>query len=485
MVGARPLWHTGLLPLLFIVAALLSAAAVLAVLAASQCGSNRDRRDLAFFGRLTLALVGIALLIEWADVSIAFYSQNLAAWDAYEVILTGSYWWVFWLVHLLAGVAIPALLLLWRPRSAGWVALGAGLVAVTLVAVRLNVVVPGLAVPQIEGLDRAFQEEGLTLSYFPTLVEWLVALFAGALFLGVLGAWHLLVPIRFSARPEPAAAPAPGGPATTRIDFVGKAGLAGGALIAAQAPLALHYLNDPGDAGAAPMGSSPYQLAKAGNLIYSVCQQCNTQCGIKVKIQDGVVVKIDGNPYSPWTMHPPLAYDTPLAQTAAIDGGICPKGQAGLQSAYDPYRIRQVLKRAGPRGAGKWETVPSTRPSPRSSRAAISSARGRSRGCGSCGRSGTRISPRRWPPTSKALWHGSIDRRGLQGQARRQPRRADRSRPSRPRPEEQPGRLRVGAAEGRALGDLSSASSPTASARRTRTATRPSARARSTSPARR
>ena len=357
VVGARPLWHTGLLPLLFIVAAVLSAAAVLAVLAASQRGPDGDRRDLAFLGRLTLALVGIALLIEWADVSIAFYSQNLAAWDAYEVILTGPYWWVFWLVHLLAGVAIPAVLLLRRPRSAGWVALGAGLVAVTLVAVRLNVVVPGLAVPQIEGLDRAFQEEGLTLSYFPALVEWLVALFAGALFLGVLGAWHLLVPIRFFARPEPVAAPTQGEPATTRVDFLGKAGLAGGALVAAQAPLALHYLNDPGDAGAAPMGSFPYQLAKAENLIYSVCQQCNTQCGIAVKIQDGVVVKTDGSPYSPWTLHPPLAYDTPLAQAAAIEGGICPKGQAGLQSAYDPYRIRQVLKRAGPRGSGKWQTV--------------------------------------------------------------------------------------------------------------------------------
>jgi anaerobic selenocysteine-containing dehydrogenase len=37
---------------------------------------------------------------------------------------------------------------------------------------------------------------------------------------------------------------------------------------------------------------------------------------------------------------------------------ICPKGQAGLQPAYDPYRIRKVLKRAGQRGENKWMSIP-------------------------------------------------------------------------------------------------------------------------------
>ncbi|MFH0998859.1 MAG: hypothetical protein V1844_25705 [Pseudomonadota bacterium] len=40
------------------------------------------------------------------------------------------------------------------------------------------------------------------------------------------------------------------------------------------------------------------------NQIFSACQQCNTNCGIKVKIKDGVVKKIDDNPYSPWCMTP-------------------------------------------------------------------------------------------------------------------------------------------------------------------------------------
>ncbi len=94
------------------------------------------------------------------------------------------------------------------------------------------------------------------------------------------------------------------------------------------------------------------------NQIYSVCQQCNTNCGIKVKFVDGLVAKIDGNPYSPWTLTPQIPYRTPIAEAATIEGSICPKGQAGIQALYDPYRLVKVVKRAGKRGENKWQTIP-------------------------------------------------------------------------------------------------------------------------------
>ncbi|GAB4130941.1 MAG: molybdopterin-dependent oxidoreductase [Thermogutta sp.] len=103
---------------------------------------------------------------------------------------------------------------------------------------------------------------------------------------------------------------------------------------------------------------APYEPAQPETVIYSACLQCNTGCGIKCKIQDGFVTKIDGNPYNPWTLLPHLPYATPPSDAAAVDGAICPKGQAGLQTAYDPYRIRRVLKRAGKRGENKWITIP-------------------------------------------------------------------------------------------------------------------------------
>ncbi|RMF86898.1 MAG: twin-arginine translocation signal domain-containing protein, partial [Nitrospirae bacterium] len=35
------------------------------------------------------------------------------------------------------------------------------------------------------------------------------------------------------------------------------------------------------------------------NIVYSACLQCHGGCGIRAKVVDGVLVKIDGNPYHP------------------------------------------------------------------------------------------------------------------------------------------------------------------------------------------
>lgn len=126
---------------------------------------------------------------------------------------------------------------------------------------------------------------------------------------------------------------------------------------------ASHYLLRSADAEANPdwakfgVGDA-YTHYLPENQIYSVCQQCNTNCGIKVKLVDGLVEKIDGNPYSPWTMTPHIPYKTPISEAATIEGSLCPKGQAGIQALYDPYRIVKVLKRAGKRGENKWQTIP-------------------------------------------------------------------------------------------------------------------------------
>ena len=104
-------------------------------------------------------------------------------------------------------------------------------------------------------------------------------------------------------------------------------------------------------------GTGKYALAAPESIIYGACLQCNTQCTIKGKVQNGVLVKVDGNPYSPNNMLPPIDYKTSLAESALIDGKLCPKGQATIQTQYDPYRIVKVLKRAGPRGSNKWKAI--------------------------------------------------------------------------------------------------------------------------------
>lgn len=104
--------------------------------------------------------------------------------------------------------------------------------------------------------------------------------------------------------------------------------------------------------------TSGYPLAQPENILYSACLNCTVSCSIKAKIQDGVLAKVDGNPYSAMTLTPNLPMATSPTEAATVDGKLCPKGQAGIQTLYDPYRLRQVLKRAGPRGSGKWVTIP-------------------------------------------------------------------------------------------------------------------------------
>lgn len=145
----------------------------------------------------------------------------------------------------------------------------------------------------------------------------------------------------------------------TRRGFLASGSLLGGGLLGAFLSGCKANASDRGGAILeTDRPDAPDERMNAENVLHTACLQCNTGCGIKVRLQEGVVTKIDGNPYSPWTLLPHLPYKTGLADAVAVDGGICPKGQAGLQSAYDPYRIRRVLKRAGKRGENRWVSVP-------------------------------------------------------------------------------------------------------------------------------
>lgn len=168
--------------------------------------------------------------------------------------------------------------------------------------------------------------------------------------------------------------------ALTRRQFVAGAAVVGGSIAAmpllgggiSQAfadPFANRKTHGAGDFG---------EPAPAERVIYTTCEQCQTHCTIKVVLTDpaktggkAYVRKIAGNPYSPLNTVPydQIPYDTSPFDAArghgnlAVDGRLfaggrtCLKGQAGIQTAYDAYRIAQPLKRVGPRGSGEWQTI--------------------------------------------------------------------------------------------------------------------------------
>jgi molybdopterin-containing oxidoreductase family membrane subunit len=123
-----------------------------------------------------VTLIGLIIyfVFEFAEFSIALWNPNVDA-PAIELILWGPYWWVFWIMHLFLGGIVPLALLLTR-RPQAWV-MAALLVAITFISARLNVLVPGQAVGEIQGLQDAFHHHRLTYLYHATAMEYLVGLF--------------------------------------------------------------------------------------------------------------------------------------------------------------------------------------------------------------------------------------------------------------------------------------------------------------------
>ena len=84
----------------------------------------------------------------------------------------------------------------------------------------------------------------------------------------------------------------------------------------------------------------PDEPLKPTTEVYGFCDMCYWRCGLKIRSRDGRAVKIDGNPEHPnnW-------------------GVVCGKGNAGLQVAYDPDRLKYPMRRVGERGENKWEQI--------------------------------------------------------------------------------------------------------------------------------
>ncbi len=197
-VAARELWHTPIYPILFLTGALVSGGALMTMIVAFFW-PERDQAwlDLVqLLGRIVLGLVLVDLLLEWAEYSIPMWYGIGSEFDQLKHILFGPYWYVFWIAHMLLGVIVPVALLTLGRRRPWAIGTAGALIAVTFLAVRLNLVIPGLVTPEISGLQTAYLDpigNRLSYSYLPSLFEWQVL--AGVVAAGIaafyLGYRHL------------------------------------------------------------------------------------------------------------------------------------------------------------------------------------------------------------------------------------------------------------------------------------------------------
>ncbi len=179
--ASRPFWHIGLLPVQFPVFAVASGvAALLAIVGLYGTPEHpRHQAQLQILGISTIVLALTKLYFLWSDFSQSVYGnvpQNVAA---VKEVLFGPYWWAFWILQIGVGTLVP-LAVLASPRlrrngaTAGWMGV---LVLFGLAVARANIVLPALAVPEIEALAEAFTGSArLRFQYFPSPMEWSVTL---------------------------------------------------------------------------------------------------------------------------------------------------------------------------------------------------------------------------------------------------------------------------------------------------------------------
>ena len=115
----------------------------------------------------------------------------------------------------------------------------------------------------------------------------------------------------------------------TRRDFLKLGGAAAGALATtagflsapvAQAAISAGLLDPDGD-----------------GYIPTMCEMCVWRCGVRARVKNGRIVKLEGNPEHPHSK-----------------GKLCARGQSGLMTTYDRDRVLHPLVRVGQRGEGKF-----------------------------------------------------------------------------------------------------------------------------------
>lgn len=195
-VAARPHWHSGLFPILFVLSALVSGGALLTLAAGIfQRGWRRNRETVVGLGQLVLGMLLLDVLFQISEYLVAYRGGIPGDIAGMKMVFSGPYWWVFWVWQTAIGTLIPVLLLALPTRNKpGWVALAALMITVGFFGMRLNIVIPALATEELTGLAQAVASPRMSAHYFPSASEWLLT--AGVVGLGLLlfGFGEMLLP---------------------------------------------------------------------------------------------------------------------------------------------------------------------------------------------------------------------------------------------------------------------------------------------------
>jgi thiosulfate reductase/polysulfide reductase chain A len=100
------------------------------------------------------------------------------------------------------------------------------------------------------------------------------------------------------------------------------------------------FANEEKEQHSIPENITTKTSTKEAENIPFLCGMCVNKCAGFARVEDGVVTKLNPNPYFPRSRNM-----------------LCPRGNAGIQTTYDPDRLKYPLIRVGERGDGKYKRV--------------------------------------------------------------------------------------------------------------------------------
>lgn len=170
-IKARPLWHTPMMPVLFLTSAIVSGIALLIIIMAilSKTTSFKVEKTTIFsLSRLLIFLIVVDLFFFTCEILVGSYAKEPGHHEPLTLLISGSYAWLFLGVEIFIGAVVPIIILALHPKTGekiGSIVFASVLIVLGIMAMRYNMVIVG----------QIFQPYGGPVgSYVPTWNEWSV-----------------------------------------------------------------------------------------------------------------------------------------------------------------------------------------------------------------------------------------------------------------------------------------------------------------------
>jgi Ni/Fe-hydrogenase subunit HybB-like protein len=150
LIGNREIFFSPIKPFEFLAAALTSGTSLIILVAVATFKFTKrsiEENLVLSLGRLLSYMIVVLLVMVFVDKLTHLYFPNR---EAAVYLLTGDYWWIFWVFQIGMGIVLPSILL-FHPRtrrSVKWITLSAASVVLGVFGERAALVIPGTANPQ-------------------------------------------------------------------------------------------------------------------------------------------------------------------------------------------------------------------------------------------------------------------------------------------------------------------------------------------------